>query len=48
MDIYIYKGGLLDMVLVPSNMNYEFLVFLVHKILRPDLNYFVYDIRSLQ
>ena len=41
---YIYKDGRSNMVLVPSNINYESLVFLVHKIVRTDLNYFVYDI----
>ena len=35
------------MVLVPSNINYESFVFLVHKIVRVDPNCFVYDIRSL-
>ena len=43
----MYKGGRSDMVLVPSNINYESLVFLVHKTVRADLNYFVYDIRTL-
>ena len=42
-----YKGDLSDMVLVPSNMNYEYFVFLEHKIVRADPNCFVYDIRSL-
>ena len=42
-----YKGGRSNMVLVPSNINYESLVFLVHKIVRVDLNYFVYDIKTL-
>ena len=42
-----YKGGQSNMVLMPLNMNYESMVFLVHKIIRVDLNYFVYDIRSL-
>ena len=36
-----------DMVLVPSNMNYESLFFLVHKIICVDPNFYVYDIRSL-
>ena len=35
------------MVSVFSNINYEYLVFLVHKIVHADLNYFVYDIRTL-
>ena len=35
------------MVLVFSNINYEFFVFLVHKTVCADLNYFVYDIRTL-
>ena len=35
------------MVLMPSNINYESLVFLVLKIIRANLNYFVYDIRTL-
>ena len=34
-----YKGSQSDMVLVPSNINYESLVFLAHKIVRADLNY---------
>ena len=42
-----YKNGQSDMVLVPLNINYESLVFLVHKTVRADLNYFVYDIRTL-
>ena len=42
-----YKGSWSDMVLVLSNMNYEFLVFLMHKIVRINPNYFFYDIRSL-
>ena len=46
-DGNIYKDGRSNMVLVPSNINYKFLVFLVHKTVRADLNYFVYDIRTL-
>ena len=42
-----YKYDRSDMILVPSNINYESLVFLVHKTVRVDLNYFVYDIRTL-
>ena len=46
-DEDMYKGSRSNMVLVPLNINYESLVFLVHKIVRADLNYFVYDIRTL-
>ena len=42
-----YKDGRSNMVLEPSNINYKSLVFLVHKTVRADLNYFVYDIRTL-
>ena len=42
-----YKGGQSDMVLVPSNINYKSLVFLVHKTVHADLNYFICDIKTL-
>ena len=35
------------MVLVPSNINYKFLVFLVHNTVCANLNYFIYDIKTL-
>ena len=42
-----YKGSILEIVFVPSNLTYDSLVVLVHRIVRADPNCFVYDLKSL-
>ena len=41
------KGGLSEMVLVLSNLTYESLVVLMHRIVHANPNFFVYNTRSL-